>query len=157
MVMSHPRPPLLPLLLLLKCALEPPTTRAETRTRTSQVHSALANHSSTAVRHTQAVRRQHCRGNLRLFRKMIVYLLPACPITQQKLPLLIARGLLRRPLQILTSQCRRREHTARPRFPSARTRLRRQKYALRVPFSSAMVRVRRREPVLAAPFPSAAA
>ena len=53
-----------------------------TRTRASQVPSAPANDSSTAARHTRPVRRQHCRGHLRLFRKILVYLLPACPIMQ---------------------------------------------------------------------------
>ena len=46
------------------------------------------NDSSTTVRYTPPVRRQRCRGLLRLFRKMHMYLLPACPITQHILPLL---------------------------------------------------------------------
>ena len=107
MVLCHPRPPLLFPLLLPECALGLPTTRAETRTRASQVPSAPANDSSTAVRYTRPVRRQHCRGHLRLFRKMLVYLSPACPTTQHKLPLLRAHGRVRRLLQILTVQYRR--------------------------------------------------
>ena len=46
MVASRPRPALLPPLLLLKCAMEPPTTRAETRPHASLIHSVLANDSS---------------------------------------------------------------------------------------------------------------
>ena len=64
------------------------TTRAETRTRVTQVPSAPEIDNSTAVRHARTVFRQRCRGLLRLFRKMLVYLLPACPITQHELPLL---------------------------------------------------------------------
>ena len=64
--------------------------------------------------------RQRCRGLLRLFRKMPVYLLPACSITQHNLPLLRDHGLLRRPLQILTVQYRRREPVCSARSPSAR-------------------------------------
>ena len=79
-----------------ECILGLPITRAKTQTRASQVPFAPANDSSTAVRQTRLVRRQHCRGILRLCRKMLVYLLPACPITQHKLPLLRAKGLLRR-------------------------------------------------------------
>ena len=124
MVVSHPRPPLLLPFLLLECALELPTTRAETRTRASQVPSALVNDSSTAERHTRHVRRQHCREHLRLFRKMRVYLLPACPVTQHKLPLLRAHGLLRRLSQNLTVQYRRRKPVSSARFPSARVQFR---------------------------------
>ena len=40
-----PGPPLLPPLLLLERAMEPPTTRAETRMFASQVHSVLENDS----------------------------------------------------------------------------------------------------------------
>ena len=106
MVVSQPRPPLLLPLLLLECALELPTTRVETRTRTSEVLSAPSIDSLTAVRHTRPVRRQHGRGHLRLFRKILVYLLPACLVTQHKLPLLRPHGLLRHLLQILTAQYR---------------------------------------------------
>ena len=106
MVVSHPRLPLLFSLVLLECALELPTIRAETRTRVSQVPSAPANDSLTAVRHTRPVRRQHGRGHLRLFRKILVYLLPACLVTQHKLPLLRPHGFLRHLLQILTAQYR---------------------------------------------------
>ena len=60
---------------------------AETRTRASLALSAPANNSSTAVRRTRSARRQHCRGPLRLFRKALVHLMPACQITQHKLPL----------------------------------------------------------------------
>ena len=128
-----------------------------TRTRASQVPSAPANDSSTAVRHTRPVRRQHCRGNLRLFCKTPVYRLPASPITQHKLPLVRANGLLRRLSQILTVQYRRREPVLPARFPSARVQLRRREHAPRAPFPSATVRVRRREPALTALFPTAAA
>ena len=77
---------------------------------------------STAVRHTRTARRQHCRGPLRLFRKMLVYLLPACPITHQTLPLLRAHRLLCRRSHILTVQYRRREPVSPAWFPSARVR-----------------------------------
>ena len=120
MVVSHPRPPHLSPFLLLECPLELPTTLPETRTRDSLVHSALSNDISTAVRHTRPVRRQHCPGSLRLFRKMLVYLLPACPVAQHKLPMLRAHGVLRRLLQILMAQYRRREPACRGRFPFAR-------------------------------------
>ena len=150
---SYPRTPLLPPFLHLQCGLELPTTKAETRTRASQVRSAPANDSSTVMRHTRPVRRQHCRGHLRSFRKMLVYLLPACPITQHKLSLFRAHGLLRRLSHILTVQYRRREPVSRARLPSARVQFRRTEHAHRAPFSSAMVRVWRREPALTAPFP----
>ena len=103
MVVSHPRPPLLPPLLLLKCALGLPATREENRKHASQVPSALVNDNSTAVRHTLPVGRQHCREHLGLFRKMPVYLLPVCQVTQQYFPLLRAHGLLCHLLQILTA------------------------------------------------------
>ena len=113
--------------------------------------------SSTAVRHTRAVRRQHCRGHLRLFRQTLVYLLPACPITQHKLPLFRADGLLHRLSHILMVQYRRREPASPARFPSTRVQFRRREHAPRAPFPSAMVQVRRREPALTAPFPSVVA
>ena len=103
MMVSRPRPPLLPPLLLLECALEPPVTRAEILTRASLAHSVPAIDSSTAVRHTRPVRRQHCRGHLFWFQKVLVCLLLACPITQHKFPLPRAHGLLRRLLTILTA------------------------------------------------------
>ena len=87
MVVSHPRPSLLPPLLRPECTLEMPTTRAKTRTHASQVPSAPVNYRSTKVRHTRSVRRQHCRECLRLFCKMLVHLLLACPVTQQNIPL----------------------------------------------------------------------
>ena len=157
MLVSHPHPPLLLPLLLLECAFGLPTTRAETQTYDSQVPSVPALDSSTAVRHTRPVRRQHCRGHPRLVRKILVYLLPVCPVTQHQLPLVRAHGLLRRLLQILTAQYRQREPTCRARFPSARVRFRGREHALRAPFSSAMVRGRRREPAFTTPFLSAAA
>ena len=113
--------------------------------------------SSTAVRHTRPARRQHCRGHLRLFHKMLVYLLPACPITQHKLPLFRAHGHLRRLSHILMVQYRRREPASPARFPSTRVQFRRREHAPRAPFPSAMVQVRRREPALTAPFPSVVA
>ena len=131
-----------------------PTTRAEPRTRAS-LALAPANDNSTAVRHTRPARRQHCRGHLRLFLKTLVHLLPACPITQHKLPLFCAHGLLRRLSHILTVQNRRREPVPPARIPSTRVQFRRREHAPRAPFPSAMVRVRRREPTLTAPFPSA--
>ena len=91
-----------------------------------------------------------------MFRKMLVYLLPARPITRHKLHLLRAHGLLHRLSHILTLQYRRREPVSQRgspqpgyNFDEGNTRL------VRVP--SAMVRVRRREPALTAPFSSAAA
>ena len=102
MVVSRPRPPLLPPLLFLEYALEPPITRAGIRTRASRAHSVPAIDSST-VRHTQPIRQQHWRGPMFWFQKMPVYLLLACPISRPKLPLSRARGLLRRLLTILTA------------------------------------------------------
>ena len=58
MVVSCARPPLLPPLLLLECALEPPTTRAKIHSHANLAHSVTAIDSSTTVRH----RRQHCWG-----------------------------------------------------------------------------------------------
>ena len=55
-----------------------------------------------------------------MFCKMLVYLLPVCPVTQHKLPLLRAHGFLPRLLQILTAQYRRREPTCPVRFHPAR-------------------------------------
>ena len=79
----HPRPPPLPPFVLLECALELPTTQAETRMRASQVPSAPTNDGSTTVRHTRPVCRHRCREQMRLFRTMLGYLLPVCPVTQR--------------------------------------------------------------------------
>ena len=79
MVVSHPCPPVLIPLLLPECVLGLPTTRAESRA--SQVPSALANDSLTAVRHTRPVQRQNCREHVRFFRNMLVYLLSSGPTT----------------------------------------------------------------------------
>ena len=57
-MVSCARPPLLPPLLLVECALEPPTTRAKIHSRANPAHSVTAIESPTAVRH----RRQRCRG-----------------------------------------------------------------------------------------------
>ena len=99
MVVSRARPPLLPPLLLLEWALEPPITRAKILTRASLVHSVPAVDSSTAVRH----RRQHCRGRIFWFQKMLVFPLLSYPTKQHKLPLSRAHGLLRRLRTILTA------------------------------------------------------
>ena len=135
MMVSHLHPPLLHALLPVS-ALGLPTTRAETRTIASQAPSTRVNDSSTAVRHTRPVRRQHCRGHLRLFRKM--YLLPSCPIIRHKLPLLRAHGLLGRLSQILAVQYRRRKPLSPARFLSARVQFRRREHAPLAPFPSAM-------------------
>ena len=110
-----------------------------------------------AVHHARPARRQQCKGHLRLFHEMLVHLLPACPITQHKLPLFRAHGHLRRLSHILMVLNRRRESASPARFPSIRIQFLRRELAPRAPFPSAMVRVRRREPALTAPFPSAAA
>ena len=107
-------------LLFLECALEPPITQAEIRTRDSLAHSVPANDSSTVVRHTRPVRQRHCRGHPFCFQKMFVYLLLACPIMQHKLPLSRAHGLLRRLSAILMAWYRWREPALRAWFPSAR-------------------------------------
>ena len=99
MVVSRPRPPLLPPFLLFACTLEPPITRAEILTRAGLAHSVPAVDSSPAARH----HRQHCRGHLFYFQKVFVFLLLACPITQHKLPLSRAHGLLRCLLTVLTA------------------------------------------------------
>ena len=112
---------------------------------------------TSILRNKRRSPRQRCRGLLRLFRKMLVYLLSACPITQHKLPLLRAHGLLRRLSHILTVQYRQREPVSPAWFPSARVQFRRREHAHCAPFASAMVRVRRRKPERTAPFPSAAA
>ena len=70
-----------------------------------------------AVRLTRPARRQHCRGHLRLFHKMHVYLLPACPTTQHQLPRFRAHGHLRRLSHILMVQYRRREPASPARSP----------------------------------------
>ena len=114
----------------LECALELPTTRVETRTRKSQVPAVPAKDSSTAVWDTRAIRRQQCRGHLRLFHNMLAYLLPAYPVTQHKLPLLRAHGLLRRLSHIITVQYWRREPACPARTSSARIQFRRREHAL---------------------------
>ena len=68
-----------------------------------------------------------------MVRKMLVYLLPACPITRHKLPRLRAHGLLRRLLQILTVQYRQRESVWPARLPSVRAQFRRREHAPRAP------------------------
>ena len=109
MVVSHPRPPLLPPVLHMEYASEPSIPGAKIGTRTSLAHSVAAIDSSTSVRHTLFVRRRHCRGHIFWFQKMLVDLLLACPITQHKLSLSRARVLLPRLLTILTTLYRRRE------------------------------------------------
>ena len=81
-VVSHPRPPLLPPLPLLECALEPPITGVKSE-RASVAHSVPEIDSSTGVRHTWPVRRWHCRGELLWFQKIPVHLSQYCPITAQ--------------------------------------------------------------------------
>ena len=99
MVVSRARPPLLPPLLLLKRALEPPTTRAEIFSRASLAHSVTAIDCSTVVRH----RRQHCRAAPLLISEDARVLLLACPKPQHRLPLSRAHGLLRRLRTIITA------------------------------------------------------
>ena len=130
---------------------------AETRTRVNRVPFAPEIDSSMALRHTRPARRQHCKGHLRLFHEMLVHLLPACPITQHKLPLVRAHGRLNRLSHIFMVQYRRREPASPTRFPSIRVQFLRREHAPRALFPSAMARVRRREHALTAPFPSAAA
>lgn len=50
----------------------PPITQGETQTHANQAPSAPATDKPTAVRHLPRVRRQHCRGKIRLFHKMLV-------------------------------------------------------------------------------------
>ena len=88
MVVTCARPPLLPPLLLLECALEPPTTRAKIHSRANLAHSVTAIGSSTTVRH----RRQHCRGVPILVSEDARVLLLACPVTPHRLPLSRAHG-----------------------------------------------------------------
>ena len=76
-----------------------------------------------AVRHARPARRQQCKGHLRLFHEMLVHLLPACPITQHKLPLFRAHGHLGRLSHIFMVQCRRREPASPTRFPSIRVQI----------------------------------
>ena len=83
---------------------------------------------------------------------MLVHRLPACTITQHKLPLLRAHGHLSRPWHIFMVQYRRREPASPARFPSIRVQFLRREHAPRAPFPSATVQVRRRDPVLTAPF-----
>ena len=97
MVVSRPRPPLLPPLLLFECVLESSITRAEIFPRARLAHSVPAVDSSTAVRH----RRQHCRRHLFWIQKMLVFLLLTCQITQHRLPLSRVHALLRRLRTIL--------------------------------------------------------
>ena len=112
MVISRSRPLPLPPALLLKCALEPPTTGAEILTSASLEHSVPAIDTSTAVRHR--------RGHLFRFQKILVYLLPACPNTQHNLPRSRAHGLLRYLLTIPTALYRRWELALRAWFPPTR-------------------------------------
>ena len=154
MVVSHPCPPLLPPLLLLDRGPQP---ERKTQTRAIQVPSAPANDRSTVVRYTWPVRRQYCREHLRLFRKILGYLLPVHPVTQRQFPLFRAYGLLRHLLQSLIAQHRGGEPPLRARFPSARVQFRRREHALRAPFPSAMVQIRRRERAFPAPFPPSGA
>ena len=72
-VESSPRPPLPLLPPPLASATVPLTTPAETRTRPSQVPSALATDKPTAIRLVPRVRRQHCRGKTRSFDTMLVF------------------------------------------------------------------------------------
>ena len=120
MMVSHLRPPLMLPRSLPECAEGLTTTRAETRMRVNQVPSAPEIDRSTTVRHTRPARRQHCKGHLRLFHEMLVHLLPACPITQRKLPLFRAHGHLSRLSHIFMVQYRRREPASPTRFPSIR-------------------------------------
>ena len=83
----------------------------------NQIPSTPEIDSSMAVRLTRPARRQHCRGHLRLFHKMHVYLLPACPTTQHQLPRFRAHGHLRRLSHILMVQYRRREPASPARSP----------------------------------------
>ena len=76
-----------------------------------------------AVRHARPARRQQCKGHLRLFHEMLVHLLPACPITQHKLPLFRAHGHLSRLSHIFMVQYRRREPASPTRFPSIRVQI----------------------------------
>ena len=99
MVVSCARPPLLPPLLLVKCALEPPTTWAKIHSRANLAQSVTVIDSSTAVRH----RRQHCRGVPIFLSEDARVLLLACSVTQHRLPLSRAHGLLRRLRTILTA------------------------------------------------------
>ena len=131
MVVSRPRPPLLPPLLPLECAMESPTTRAGTRTRASLVHSVQVNGSLTAVWHTRPVRRRRCRGHLRWFRKMLLYLLLPCPITQNNFSSVKSpRTPTRRLSKILTARYCRREPALRASFFSARLLVRRRECVL---------------------------
>ena len=83
---------------------------------------------------------------------MLVHRLPACTITQHKLPLLRAHGHLSHPWHIFIVQYRRREPATPARFPSIRVKFLRREHAPRAPFPSATVQVRRRDPVPTAPF-----
>ena len=154
MVVSHPCPPLLIPLLLPECVLELPTTRAESRA--SQVPSALANDSLTAVRHTRPVQRQNCREHVRFFRNMLVYLLSFCPTTHTnclRYEPTASYAVCCKFSRCSTGEGNQCAHRGSPQprynFDEGNTRLVRR--------SSVIVRVRRREPTLTAPFPSAAA
>ena len=116
MVVSRPRPPLLPSLLLLECAVEPPITRAEILTHASLAHSVPATDSSRAIRTVDST----VGDTSFTFQTIFVYLLLACPMKQHKLPFSRAHGLLRRLLTILTAWYRRRELALRAWFPPAR-------------------------------------
>ena len=93
MVVSRPRSPFLPPIVLLECALEPAITRAEILTCASRAHSVPAIDSSTAVRHNRSVRLQHYREHIFPFMKTFVYLLLVCSLMQRNLLWSRAQGL----------------------------------------------------------------
>ena len=97
MVVSRAPPPILPPLLLLECALEPPKTRAKILARQPGTF-RNATDSSNAVRY----RRQNLREAPRLVSEAARVLLLARPITQHRLPLSRAHGLLLRLHTIFT-------------------------------------------------------
>ena len=99
MVVSCARPPLLAPLLLLECALEPPTARVKIHSRVNLAHSVTAIDSSTAARH----RRQHCRGVPILFSKDARVLLLACPVNAAQIASVKSPRLLRHMWTIFTA------------------------------------------------------
>ena len=99
MVVCRPRPPLLPSLLLLECAVEPPIIRAEIQTQASLAHSVPATDSSRAIRTVDS----NVGDTSFMLQKIFVYLLLACPMKQHKVPFSRAHGLLRRLLTSLTA------------------------------------------------------
>lgn len=70
----RPRPVLLLASLPMPCASVHRRALATTPTRSSLVPSVLATDASTAVRHPKRIRRQHYRGNLCMFHKMLAFL-----------------------------------------------------------------------------------